>query len=121
MNWKSIFTEDAVRQFKKEGATHATVAILRGPLDEIISKSIREIDVELEDKDKHFMIAAKNSAAEAMMNKYFHGEVINGERWFPFYSPSPADMEKLLKGIAKTTEVDPSHLKWAYIDVADYK
>ena len=116
MNWKSIFTEDAVKQFKKEGATNALVVLY-----DATDKVIRDIDIKLEDKDKHFMIAAKNSAAEAMMSKYFHGEVINGERWFPFYSPSPADMEKLLKSIAKTTEVDPSHLKWAYIDVADYK
>ena len=117
MNWKSIFTEDAVKQFKKEDAGIAIITLYSKATDEVI----REIDVELEDKDKHFMIAAKNSAAEAMISKYFHGEVINGERWFPFYSPSPADMEKLLKSIAKTTEVDPSHLKWAYIDVADYK
>jgi len=117
MNWKSIFTEDAVSQFNKEGADTAVITLYSKATDKVI----RNVSVELEDRDKHFMIAAKNSTAENMMSAHFHGEVIQGEKWFPFYSPSPADIEKLLKSIAKATEVDPSHLKWAYIDIADYK
>ena len=121
MNWKEIFTEEAAKQFKKEGATYVSILLFKSTSEAGEDSLIRSLEVELEDKDKHFMIAAKNSAAGAMMNTHFHGEVINGEKWFPFYSPSPADMEKLLKSIAKTTGVDPAHLKWSYIDVADYK
>ncbi len=112
MNYKGILTEETAEQFKKEGATTAIITLY----DKTLYKVIREMEVQLEEAERHFVIGAKNEKAAALMNTYFHGEVINGERWFPFHSPSSVGVEKLLEGVAKCVGVEPSHLKWLYIN-----
>lgn len=115
MNWQEILTENAVEQFKKEGATVAVITLYNKATDKVI----RDVEIQLE-VEKHFAIAAKNSAAEAKMSAHFLGDVIDGEKWFPFAcacgSYKPEDIVKLLQQVAKSAGVDTSHLKWSYMN-----
>ncbi len=113
MNYKKILTEEAAEQFKKEGATTAVITLYNKDTDKVI----RDVEVQLEDEDRCFSIAGRTPEAEAAMTKCFCGDIVNGERWFPFalFQPTAKDIEQLLKKVAKAAETEPSHLKWSYI------
>lgn len=112
MNYKEIFCEGAVAQFKKEGATFVLCSLFNN------KDLIRDIEVRLEDPHKVFSIAARNTAAEAAMAKNFCGSVIDGEKWYPFetgYIMSDYQPQKVLKEVADTIKTDITDLKWAFV------
>lgn len=111
MNYKEIFTENAVKQFKGEGATFVLLSVFNE------QDLIRDIEVCLNDPNKIFAIAAKNTAAEAVMAKNFLGSVVNGEKWYPFaYGMRGYQPDKLLQGVAEYIKVDITDLKWTFIE-----
>jgi len=112
MNYKGILTEEAVVQFRKEGATFVLLSVFND------RDLIRELEVRLVDEGRIFCIAGKNSRAEAGLAKEFVADTLGGKKWYPFhtvYLMSGHKAETVVKDIADFLEIKPIELEWAFI------
>lgn len=114
MHYKEILTEKAAEQFKKEGATIILITLY----NKISDEEIRTMEVALTDDNKVFAIAGRTPAAEAAMNKYFCGNIVDGEKWFPFtIIHRSEDADKIVAEVAHAAGLNTTDLKWSYINV----
>lgn len=111
MDYREILTEKAAEQFRDEEASHAVIGIYKR------AELIRTIEVEL--TQKVFCAAGKTVKAAAAMKERFIGHIVEGKLWYPFdflYRESHQNLEKTLAIIAGVIEVDPTELKYMFID-----
>jgi len=112
MNYKEVFTDKAVEQFRSEGATFILVSLFNE------KDMIRDMEVRLDEGERMLSITGKSTAAQAALAKGFHGEpAADGRMWYKFsiaYVLCDRNPEGAVAAIAGVLKVKPEELEWTF-------
>ena len=112
MNYKSILTEEAVVQFRKEGATAVTVTLMNE------GNMIRSLFVDLTNPDLSFCISGRTPEAQGKLQATFSGRRIGNKCWYPFIYKgelTAAALEAKLKAVAEALKVPSAYLEYSFL------
>ena len=114
MTYEGILEKEAAEQFKKEGATFVVVALFKNVGSG--SVMLREMEIDIGDRQRVFSVAGRNSKGEAALSANFMGKVADGRMWYPFnFLYMQYRAEKALEYVARAGGVDVTDLEWSFI------
>lgn len=114
MTYKNFLTEEAVQQFRKEGANFVSITLMRE------DHAIRTLHVNLVNPRTVLSISGRTPEAQQALAEHFVGSHIKGRLWYPFITLPDEEriehaVEARLKSVADIINVPVAHLEYSFI------